>query len=347
MIKTTIAGSLPKPAWLADPGEQLFAPWVMPPDRLREAQDDAVRLALHEQEAAGIDVVTDGEQRRRHYIWGFLDGLSGFDMTTLGKKRMRGGRYAPEQDVARIVGEVMRPGPIMRSALAFAKAHTRRPVKVTLPGPMTIVDSVLDEHYRRDEESLAMRLASLLNAEARDLAAAGADVIQFDEPCFNIYLDKVKAWGIRALAACIDGVTCTTAIHICYSYGIPRVLAWKRKNTEWGQYEVTLPLLRDTRIDQISVECAASGVDPAILEGARGKDLLLGVIDIGTEEVESASLVAARIRKALPYVDPGRLYTCTDCGLVPRSRLAARGKLRALVDGTRLVNRELGAAAGS
>ena len=342
MIKTTIAGSLPKPAWLADPSEQLFAPWVTPAERLREAQDDAVRLALYEQEAAGIDVVTDGEQRRRHYIWGFLDGLSGFDTATLGRKRMRGGRYAPEQDVARIVGEVTRPGPVMRSALAFTKEHTRRPVKVTLPGPMTIVDSVLDEHYRRDEERLAMHLATLLNAEARDLAAAGADVIQFDEPCFNIYLDKVKAWGIQALAACIDGVTCTTAIHICYSYGIPRVLAWKRKNTEWGQYEVTLPLLRDTRIDQISVECAASGVDPAILEGARGKDLLLGVIDIGTEEVESPEQIAARIRKALPYVDPGRLYTCTDCGLVPRTRQAARGKLRALVDGTRLVNRELG-----
>src|SRR5262249_34813778 len=166
------------------------------------------------------------------------------------------------------------------------------------------------------------------------------DVIQFDEPCFNIYLDKVKAWGIRAIATAIDGVNCTTAIHICYSYGIPRVLAWKHKNTEWGQYGVTLPLLTDTGIDQISVECAASGVDPAILKGVRGKDLLLGVIDIGTDEIESADLVAARIRKALPYVDPERLFTCTDCGLVPRTRLAARGKLRALVDGTRLVYRQ-------
>jgi 5-methyltetrahydropteroyltriglutamate--homocysteine methyltransferase len=212
---------------------------------------------------------------------------------------------------------------------------------------MTIVDSVLDEHYRGDEESLAMHLARLLNAEARDLAAAGADVVQFDEPCFNIYLDKVKAWGIRAIAAAIDGVSCTTAIHICYSYGIPRVLAWKTKNTEWGQYEVTLPLLRETRIDQISVECAASGVDPVILKGARGKDVLLGVIDIGTEEIESAELVAARIRKALPYVDPERLFTCTDCGLVPRTRPAARGKLRALVEGTRLVNRELGMVAAA
>ena len=226
----------------------------------------------------------------------------------------------------------------------FARAHTRRPVKVALPGPMTIVDSMLDEHYRRDEEGLAMRLAELLNAEARELAAAGADVIQFDEPCFNIYLDKVKAWGIRALETADRGRDVHTAIHICYSYGIPRVLAWKRKNAEWGQYEVTLPLLRETRIDQISVECAASGVDPAVLEGARGKDVLLGVIDVGTEDVESAELVATRIRKALPYVDPGRLLPCTDCGLVPRSREAARGKLRALVEGARLVRQELGHA---
>jgi 5-methyltetrahydropteroyltriglutamate--homocysteine methyltransferase len=342
MLTTTLAGSLPKPAWLADPGAQLFAPWVPAAERLPEAQDDAVRLALLEQEEAGIDIVSDGEQRRRHYIWGFLEGLTGTDTERLGKKRTRGGKYVAEQEVARIVDELTRPGPIMVSALAFAKAHTRRPLKVTLPGPMTIVDSTLDEHYRDDEESLAMRFAALLNAEARALASAGADVIQFDEPCFNIYLDKVKAWGIRALEAAIDGVTCTTAIHICYSYGIPRVLQWKRKNTEWGQYGVTLPLLRETRIDQISVECAASGVDVAVLEGARGKDVILGVIDVGTEEVESPALVAARIRKALPHVDPARLFPGTDCGLVPRTREAARGKLRALAEGARIVRNELG-----
>ena len=343
MLTTTLAGSLPKPSWLADPRLQLFAPWVPPADRLREAQDDAVRLCLLDQEEAGIDIVSDGEQRRRHYIWGFLDGLTGTDTQRLGKKRTRGGRYVAEQEVARIIGEVTRPAPVMGPALAFAKAHTRRPIKVALPGPMTMVDTTLDEHYGQDEESLAMRFAALLNAEARDLAAAGAAVIQFDEPCFNIYLDKVKAWGIRALEAAIEGVSCTTAIHICYSYGIPRVLAWKKANTEWGQYAVTLPLLRETRIDQISVECAASGVDVALLAEARGKDILLGVIDVGTEEVESPALVAERIRKALPHVEPGRLFPCTDCGLVPRSRQAARAKLRALVEGAQMVRRELGA----
>ena len=341
MLKTTLAGSLPKPAWLAEPGG-LRSPWRLKGEELREAQDDAVRLALLEQEEAGLDIVCDGEQRRRHYIWGFLEGLTGTDTERLGRKRTRGGKYIAEQDVARIVGEVTRPGPVMGPALAFAKAHTRRPVKVTLPGPMTIVDSTLDEHYLGDEESLAMRFAALLNAEARDLAAAGADVIQFDEPCFNIYLDKVKAWGIRAFETAIAGVSCTTAIHICYSYGIPRVLAWKRQNTEWGQYGVTLPLLSETPIDQISLECAASGVDMALLAEARGKDVLLGVIDVGTEEVESPALVATRIRKALPYVDPGQLFPCTDCGLVPRTRPVARAKLRALVEGAQLVRRELG-----
>ena len=337
MLKTTIAGSLPKPAWLADPSSQLFAPWMLSGERLREGQDDAVRLALLDQEEAGLDIVTDGEQRRRHYIWGFLEGLTGTDTERLGPKQQRGGRYLKQQDVARIVGELSRPRPIMLDALKYTKAHTRRPVKVPLPGPMTIVDSTLDEHYRGDEEVLAMRLATLLNAEARELAAAGADVIQFDEPCFNIYLDKVKAWGIRALETAIAGVACTTAIHICYSYGIPRVLAWKKQNTEWGQYGVTLPLLSETKIDQISVECAASGVDPAVLAGARGKDVLVGVIDVGTEEVESPELVASRIEKALAYVGPERLFPCTDCGLVPRTRAAARGKLRALVEGARLV----------
>jgi 5-methyltetrahydropteroyltriglutamate--homocysteine methyltransferase len=345
MLRTTIAGSLPKPAWLADPSAQLFAAWTAPAERLREAQDDAVRLALLDQEEAGLDIVTDGEQRRRHYIWGFLEGLTGTDTERLGRKQQRGGRYVKEQDVARIVGELTRPRPIMVDALAYTKAHTRRPVKVALPGPMTIVDSTLDEHYRGDEEALAMRFAGLLNAEARDLAAAGADVIQFDEPCFNIYLDKVKAWGIRALETAIAGVPCTTAVHICYSYGIPRVLAWKRQNTEWGQYGVTLPLLSQTKIGQISVECAASGVDVAVLAGARGKDVLLGVIDVGTEEVESPDLVAVRIERALAYVSPERLFPCTDCGMVPRTRAVARGKLRALVEGARLVRgRRLGAS---
>ncbi|MBI4635434.1 MAG: methionine synthase [Candidatus Rokubacteria bacterium] len=341
MLRTTIAGSLPKPSWLADPAYQLFAPWVVPPERLREAQDDAVRLAVLDQERAGIDVVTDGEQRRRHYIWGFLDGLTGVDTRRTAKKRTRGDRYDTLQDVARVVGELGRPAPVMVDALRFTRSLTSRPVKVTLPGPMTIVDTTLDEFYHEDEKTMAMRWAALLGAEARDLAEAGADVIQFDEPCFNIYLDKVAAWGVEALERAVEGVTCVTAVHICYSYGIPRVLAWKSRNTEWGQYAETLPLIRHSSIRQVSVECAASRVDVSVLAAAAGKDVLLGVIDVGSEAVETPELVAQRIRAALPYVPPDRLVPCTDCGLVPRSRAAAVGKLSALAAGAALVRAEL------
>jgi 5-methyltetrahydropteroyltriglutamate--homocysteine methyltransferase len=336
MLSTTIVGSLPKPAWLAEPG-QLRAPWRLSGDALREAQDDAVRLALVEQEEAGLDIVCDGEQRRRHYIWGFLEGLTGIDAERLGTKRARGGRYAEQSPAARIVGEVTRVKPILVDALRFARAHTRRPVKVTLPGPMTIVDSIVDEHYGADERSLALRFAEILNAEARDLAAAGADVVQFDEPCFNVYVDQVAAWGVAALERCCAGVGAKKAVHICYGYGVPAVLAWKSRNRDWGHYGKTLPLIADSSIDQVSVECAASGVDVSVLGTLKGKDVLLGVIDVGAEEVETPETVAARIRKALPYVPPEHLFPCTDCGLVPRSRDAARGKLRALAAGAALV----------
>jgi 5-methyltetrahydropteroyltriglutamate--homocysteine methyltransferase len=340
ILPTTITGSLPKPTWLAEPGV-LFAPWRVPAERLPEAQDDAVRLALTDQQEAGLDIVTDGEQRRRHYIWGFLNGLTGIDTERLGEKRARGGRYGDKTAVARVVGELTRPGAVFVEALKFAKAHATGPVKVTLPGPMTIVDSVADEHYGGDEAALARRFAILLNAEARALATAGADVIQLDEPCFNIYVDKVRAWGIEMLERCLEGVTATTAVHICYGYGTPRVLAWKRSNRSWGEYAETLPLLGASAIRQVSVECAASGVDPSVLTALRRQDVLVGVIDVGTDEVESPETVAARIRRALAYVSPERLLPCTDCGLVPRSRAAARGKLRALVEGAALVRREI------
>jgi 5-methyltetrahydropteroyltriglutamate--homocysteine methyltransferase len=341
LLATTIAGSLPKPTWLAEPGI-LFAPWRVPAERLGEAQDDAVRLVLADQDAAGIDIVTDGEQRRRHYIWGFLEGLTGIDTETLGTKRARGGRYGPQTRVARIVGDVTRRRPVLVEALRFAKTHTARRVKVTLPGPLTTIDSVLDEHYRVEERELAMRFADLVNAEARALAMAGADVIQIDEPCFNIYVDKVRAWGLEALERALDGVGATRTVHICYGYGVPQVLQWKTRNRQWNEYRTTLPLLASSSVDQISVECAASGVEPAVLAALGGKkDVLVGVIDVGTEEVESAATVAQRIERALPYVPADRLFPCTDCGLVPRSRAAARGKLEALAQGAAVVRARL------
>jgi 5-methyltetrahydropteroyltriglutamate--homocysteine methyltransferase len=342
MLETAIVGSLPKPAWLAEP-RTLFAGWRIDGDLLAEAQDDAVRLAISDQQEAGVDVVTDGEQRRRHYIWGFLEGLTGIDTQRLGSKLARGGRYAQQTAVARLVGDVEWTAPVFAGAVRFARTQTDRRLKLTLPGPMTIVDSVLDEHSGLDEPWLAMRFATILNQEARAAVEAGADVVQFDEPCFNIYLDKVSAWGLEALECCADGVRALRAVHICYGYGTPAVLAWKTQNQDWGHYAVTLPLLARSSIDQVSVECAASGVDVSVLAELRGKDVLAGVIDVGTEEIETPEVVAGRIRKILPYVSPERLFPCTDCGLVPRSRAAASGKMRALTAGAAIVRRELAA----
>jgi 5-methyltetrahydropteroyltriglutamate--homocysteine methyltransferase len=312
-------------------------------EALREAQDDAVRLALHDQEGVGLDLVTDGEQRRRHYIWGFCEGLEGLDFEHLVKRETRGNRYGVLVDVARVVGPLRRPRPILLDGLRFLKEHTTRPVKVTLPGPMTTADTLADEHYG-SRRAVAMELARVLNDEACELAENGCDVVQFDEPCFNIYLDEVEEWGIRALERAASGARAKTAVHVCYGYGIPAVVAWKARNTDWSHYGRTLPLLRTSAIDQISVECAASGVDPSLLALARGKDLMVGVIDVGTEEVESAETVARRIRAALEHVAPERLFPCTDCGMIPRSRAAARGKMKALAHGAQIVRAELAAA---
>jgi 5-methyltetrahydropteroyltriglutamate--homocysteine methyltransferase len=340
MLEPSIVGSLPKPSWLATPNV-LRAPWRLSGQDLCHAQDDAVRLAILEQELAGLMTVTDGEVRRRHYIWGFLDGLTGIDTENLAKARSRAGRYSDLTDVARVVGPVERKGSVLLEACHFARAATNRRLKVTMPGPMTIVDSLADEYYRTDRKTLAMKFAAILNEEARELSAAGADVIQFDEPCFNIFLEEVEAWGIDALEACMDGVTATRAVHICYGYGTPAVLAWKTKNTDWGHYGVTFPLLARSSVNQVSVECAASGVDLAVLRELDGKDILFGAIDVGTEEVESADVVAARLRAALEHVPAERLYPCTDCGLVPRSRASSRGKMRALTEGAAIVRAEL------
>jgi 5-methyltetrahydropteroyltriglutamate--homocysteine methyltransferase len=340
MLETSIVGSLPKPSWLAEPN-MLRAPWRLTGARLREAQQDAIRLAVLDQEEAGLDVVTDGEASRQHYISAFLAGLTGIDAERVARKRTRGGRYSEATDVARIVGPVDWRAPVFVDSCRIARAQTRRRLKMTLPGPMTVADSVADEFYRTDPKTLAMRFARLLNAEARALVEAGADVIQFDEPCFNIYLDAVEAWGVEALEQAMDGVQARKAVHICYGYGTPLVIAWKSRNTDWGHYGVTLPLLARSSVDQVSVECAASGVDLAVLREVGEKEVLVGVIDVGTEEVEPSAVVAARIRNALDHVPPARLLPCTDCGMVPRSRGSARGKMQVLAEAAAAVRSEL------
>lgn len=339
MLQTMIVGSLPRPTWLTPPNQMYVVP-KLEGDALWEGQDDAVLLAIADQQDAGLDIITDGEQRRRHYIWGFCEGLQGIDFSRLVNIQTRGGRYGTVVAAARVTGPVRRPRPVLLDALRFVKRHTTKPVKVTLPGPMTTTDTLADEHYG-NRRALAAELAKVLNEEAIALAENGGDIVQFDEPCFNIYLDEVEEWGIRTLEEAAKGVRAKTAVHICYGYGVPVVLQWKTKNTDWSHYYRTLPLLRTSTINQISVECAASGVDPAVLALAKGKDLMVGVIDVGTEEVETPETVAARIRTALQYVTPDHLYPCTDCGMVPRSRAAARGKMKALADGTWIVRKEL------
>jgi 5-methyltetrahydropteroyltriglutamate--homocysteine methyltransferase len=345
MLETSIVGSLPKPSWLAEP-HVLRAPWRLDGAALCEAQRDAMRLAILDQEEAGLDVVTDGEVTRRHYIWGFLAGLTGVDTEHLARKRTRGGRYAEATDVARIVGPVERHAPVLVEGCRLARSMTTRRLKVTLPGPMTVADSVLDEYYGEDQRALALRFAGILNAEARALVDAGADVVQFDEPCFNIYLEAVEAWGLEALERCLDGVRATRAVHICYGYGTPLVMAWKTQNTDWGHYGVTLPLLARTAVDQVSVECAASGVELSVLGQLRDKDVLMGVVDVGAEAVEPVEVIAERIRRGLDHVPAARLKPCTDCGLVPRSRESARGKMQTLAAAAALVRGELTSSGG-
>src|SRR5215831_4579215 len=339
MLETTIAGSLPKPSWLATP-RMLWAPWALPAERLREGQRDAVLVALAEQEATGIDIVTDGEQARQHFVHGFLTGVAGVDFARRVTIGIRADRYKAE--VPTVVGPVERMGPVHVEEARFARAHTRRRLKFTLPGPMTIVDTLADEHYR-DRPRLAMAFAGLLNDEARELAAAGVDVIQFDEPAFNVYMDDVRAWGIDALHRAIENVTATTAVHICYGYGIKANLDWKAGlGREWRQYETVFPLLAGSRIDQVSLECANSRVPLPLLELLGDKDVLLGAVDVATDVVETPTQVAETIRAALGHVTPARLFPCTNCGMVPLAREVARAKLHALVAGARLVRAELG-----
>jgi 5-methyltetrahydropteroyltriglutamate--homocysteine methyltransferase len=341
MLLTTIAGSLPKPAWLAEP-ERLWAPWRLSGAALAEGQRDAVLAALKDQEAAGIDVVTDGEQSRQHFVHGFLERLDGIDFARRVTIGIRADRYKAE--VPTVTGPLVRRAPVHLDEVRWARAHTRQRLKFTIPGPMTIVDTLADQHYR-DRRRLALEFARVINEEARDLVAAGLDVLQLDEPAFNVYMDDVAAWGIEALHRAIEGLGCMTAVHICYGYGIKANVDWKGTlGAEWRQYEQTFPLLARSRIDQVSLECANSRVPLSLLGLLAGKDVLVGCIDVATDRVETPEDVAATIRRALEHVPPARLYPCTNCGMVPLAREVARGKLRALGAGAHIVRRELGGA---
>src|SRR6266436_379255 len=290
MLETTIAGSLPKPSWLAEP-RQLWAAWRLSGEALGEGKRDATLLALKLQEDAGIDIVSDGEQSRQHFVHGFLEGIEGIDFARRVRMGIRNNRY--EALVPTVTGALRRAHPVHACEARLARAHTTRRLKFTLPGPMTIVDTIADAHYG-DRVKMAMAFAELLNEEARELAAIGVDVVQFDEPAFNVYLDEVVGWGIAALHRAIDGLSCKTAVHICYGYGIAANIEWKATlGAEWRQYERIFPALAASRIDQVSLECAHSHVPLELLGLLAGKDVLVGAMDVASEEVETAEEVAA------------------------------------------------------
>lgn len=336
-LLTTLVGSLPKPSWLGTE-PQTYSTFHDLGAALTEAQDDATIVAIREQEVAGLDIVSDGEQRREHYIRHIVRRLSGFDFGDPRDKVTRGGRYTVK--VPRITGPIRRTESILAHDLRVLKTYATRPVKITLPGPLTIMDTALDEFYG-DRRTLAFDLAAALNAEARELAAAGCDLIQIDEPCFNIYLDDVADFGVAALDRIVEGVTAETGVHICYGYGAPTVLAWKRSNTDWGQYRQTLPLLAKSKVDYLALEFAAPNLDPSVLAIVGDKKVQMGVIDVSVDVMETPEIVAGRIRRALEYISPDRLIASTDCGLVPVERTRAYAKLRALVDGARQVRAEI------
>ncbi len=338
MFKATVAGSLPKPAWLAPP-KTLWAPWLLQGAALDEGKRDAVLLAFRDQEKAGIDIVTDGEQTRRHFVWGFVEQIEGIDFSKMVTIGIRADRY--KADVPTVTAPIRRRGPIHSAEVRFARAHTQRQLKFTIPGPMTIVDTIHDAHYK-SRARLGMEFARLINEEARELEALGVDMIQLDEPAFNVYMDEVRDWGVEALDRAVEGLRCRTAVHICYGYGIKANVDWKKTlGGEWRQYERTFPLLAKSRIGGVSLECANSRVPIALIGLLGDKDVLVGAIDVATDQVETPEQVAAVIREAMKHVKPAQIYPCTNCGMVPLAREVARGKLRALGAGAALARQEL------
>ncbi|EMR4107214.1 5-methyltetrahydropteroyltriglutamate--homocysteine methyltransferase [Stenotrophomonas maltophilia] len=339
LLPTSTAGSLPKPSWLAEP-EKLWSPWKLRDEALFEGKQDALRLSLQEQQHAGIDIVSDGEQTRQHFVTTFIEHLSGVDFEKRETVRIRN-RY--DASVPTVVGAVSRPRPVFVEDAKFLRRQTTQPIKWALPGPMTMIDTLYDAHYR-SREKLAWEFAKILNEEAKELEAAGVDIIQFDEPAFNVFFDEVNDWGVAALERAIEGLKCETAVHICYGYGIKANTDWKQTlGSEWRQYEESFPKLQTSSLDIISLECHNSHVPIDLIELVRGKKVMVGAIDVASNTVESAEDVANTLRRALQFVDADKLYPSTNCGMAPLARDVARGKLRALSAGARIVREELSA----
>jgi len=337
LLPTSTAGSLPKPSWLAQP-ETLWSPWKLQDEELTNGQHDALRISLQEQHHAGIDIVSDGEQTRQHFVTTFIENLNGVDFEKRKTVKIRN-RY--DASVPTVVGPVSRQKSVFVEDAKFLRQQTKKPIKWALPGPMTMIDTLYDDHYK-SREKLAWDFAKILNQEAKELEAAGVDIIQFDEPSFNVFFDEVNDWGIACLERAIEGLKCETAVHICYGYGIKANTDWKKTlGAEWRQYEEVFPKLQSSNIDIISLECHNSRVPVELLELLRGKKVMVGAIDVATDTIETPEEVANTLRKALEFVDADKLYPCTNCGMAPLSRQVARGKLTALSAGAEIVRREL------
>ncbi len=333
MFEATIVGSLPKPFWLAETN-RLWPSWRLSGPELAAAKRDATLLWLKVQEDVGLDIVTDGEQSRQHFVHGFLEFVDGIDFENKVKMGIRNNRY--DAMVPTVVGPLRLKGRVHQTEAQFARAHTQKKLKITLPGAMTIVDTIADRYYG-DKVKMAMAIADLLNEEARGLEADGVDVIQFDEPAFNVFLDEVSTWGIEALERSIAGLICTTVVHICYGYGIKANIDWKNSlGEEWRQYEAIFPVIAKSSVKQVSLECFHSKVPPHLMGLLKGKDILVGVIDVASDEVETAEQVATTIGEALKYVPKQHLFPCTNCGMAPMERGIAEGKLKALAAGAAL-----------
>src|SRR6185436_10932898 len=304
MLDTTIAGSLPKPAWLAET-DKLWPAWRASGAELAQAKRDATLLWLKEQEDAGIDIVSDGEQSRQHFVHGFLEQVEGIDFEHKVKMGIRDNRY--DAMVPQVVAPLRLKGRVHQAEALVMRSHSKGRIKMTMPGPMTIVDTIADRHYG-DKVKLAMAFAELLNQEARALQKDGVDVIQFDEPAFNVYMSDVTRWGIAALNRAVRGVRCKTCVHICYGYGIKANLDWKGTlGSAWRQYEEIFPALAKSKVDQISLECIHSKVPVELLGLLKGKEVLLGVIDVASDTVETPAEVATTIGRALKFVPKSKL----------------------------------------
>ncbi|APE06884.1 methionine synthase [Alteromonas sp. MB-3u-76] len=336
LLPTTISGSLPKPSWLSEP-ETLWSPWKLNNEALIEGKRDALKLSLHEQQCAGIDIVCDGEQTRQHFVTTFIEHLNGVDFENRETVRIRD-RY--DASVPRVIDAVTRPNSVFVEDAKFLRSQTDRPIKWALPGPMTMVDTLYDAHYK-SREKLAWEFAKILNQEAKELEEAGVDIIQFDEPAFNVFFDDVNEWGVAALERAVEGLKCETAVHICYGYGIKANTEWKKTlGNEWRQYESIFPMLQRSNIDIISLECHNSRVPLELIELLRGKKIMVGAIDVANHTVETADEVANTLSNVLKYVDADKLYPCTNCGMAPLPREVARAKLKALSDGAAIVRNE-------